>query len=110
MTIRDLLKLALIDPLEARILMAHALRGTPFGEWAGGTFAIFLAIGLVGWVNVARLVRGQVLALKSREFVVAARAADRRGIELVFGDQAPHHRRQTIGGRCFAEVRGRSGD
>ncbi|MEI7924765.1 MAG: ABC transporter permease [Chloroflexota bacterium] len=56
------------------ILMASALRGTPFGEWAGGTFAIFLAIGLVGWVTVARLVRGQVLSLKTREFVVAARA------------------------------------
>ena len=56
------------------ILMASALRGTPFGEAAGGTFAIFLAIGLVGWVTIARLVRGQVLSLKSREFVLAARA------------------------------------
>lgn len=56
------------------ILMASALRGTPFGDCAGGTFAIFLAIGLVGWVTVARLVRGQVLSLKTREFVVAARA------------------------------------
>jgi oligopeptide transport system permease protein len=56
------------------LLMASALRGTAFGDWAGGTPAIFLAIGLVGWVTVARLVRGQVLSLKSREFVVAARA------------------------------------
>ncbi|MGE3857338.1 MAG: ABC transporter permease [Dehalococcoidia bacterium] len=56
------------------LLMASALRGSALGEWAGGTPAIFLAIGLVGWVTVARLVRGQVLSLKSREFVVAARA------------------------------------
>ena len=56
------------------ILMASALRGSPLGDWAGGTLAIFLAIGLVGWVTVARLVRGQVLSLRSREFVVAARA------------------------------------
>ncbi len=34
---------------------------------------IFLAIGLVNWVGVARLVRGQVLSLKQRDFVTAAR-------------------------------------
>ncbi len=40
----------------------------------GSIFMIFLAIGLVAWVNVARLVRGQVLSLKERDFVTAARA------------------------------------
>jgi len=37
-------------------------------------FNIFLALGLVGWPGMARLVRGQVLALKEKEFVEAARA------------------------------------
>ena len=40
----------------------------------GSIFNIFLAIGLVSWVNVARLIRGQILSLKSRDFVTAARA------------------------------------
>lgn len=40
----------------------------------GSIFNIFLAIGLVSWVNVARLIRGQVLSLKQRDFVTAARA------------------------------------
>lgn len=39
----------------------------------GSIYMIFLAIGLVSWVNVSRLVRGQVLALKQRDFVTAAR-------------------------------------
>ncbi|MFA5308493.1 MAG: ABC transporter permease [Dehalococcoidales bacterium] len=39
----------------------------------GSIYMIFLAIGLVSWVNVARLVRGQTLALKQRDFVTAAR-------------------------------------
>lgn len=39
----------------------------------GSIYMIFLAIGLVAWVNVARLVRGQTLALKQRDFVTAAR-------------------------------------
>jgi len=39
----------------------------------GSIYMIFLAIGLVSWVGVARLVRGQTLALKQRDFVTAAR-------------------------------------
>ncbi len=40
----------------------------------GSIYMVFLAIGLVAWVNVARLVRGQILSLKQRDFVTAARA------------------------------------
>ncbi|MCL4541977.1 MAG: ABC transporter permease, partial [Chloroflexi bacterium] len=35
---------------------------------------IFLAIGLVNWVGMARLTRGQLLSLKQKEYVEAARA------------------------------------
>ena len=42
--------------------------------FGGSIFMIFLAIGLVAWVNIARLVRGQVLSLKEREYVNAARS------------------------------------
>ena len=38
-------------------------------------FLIFLAIGAVEWMTMARIVRGQTLALKQKEFVEAARAA-----------------------------------
>lgn len=40
----------------------------------GDIFTLFLIIGFVSWVNVARLVRGQVLSLREREFVEAARS------------------------------------
>ncbi len=36
--------------------------------------ALFLALGVVGWAGVARLVRAQVLSLKEREFVTAIRS------------------------------------
>jgi oligopeptide transport system permease protein len=35
---------------------------------------IFLAIGLVNWTNLARLVRGQLLTLRERDFISAARS------------------------------------
>lgn len=39
-----------------------------------GFWQIFIAVGLSTWVDVARLVRGQVMALKEAEFVEAAKA------------------------------------
>ena len=39
-----------------------------------GFWQVFIAIGLTLWVNVARIVRGQVLAVREREYVEAARA------------------------------------
>ncbi len=39
-----------------------------------GFWQVFIAIGLTMWVNVARIIRGQVLAVREREYVEAARA------------------------------------
>lgn len=39
-----------------------------------GFWQIFIAVGLTMWVSVARLIRGQVLAIKELEYVQAARA------------------------------------
>jgi oligopeptide transport system permease protein len=39
-----------------------------------GVAAIVMALALVGWLDVSRVVRGQVLALRHREFVLSARS------------------------------------
>ncbi|MGH2450990.1 MAG: ABC transporter permease [Candidatus Limnocylindria bacterium] len=56
------------------IIIMATLRNHPLGELMGGLVLIFVAIALVNWVGMARLVRGQVLSLKEKEFVEAARA------------------------------------
>jgi oligopeptide transport system permease protein len=56
------------------ILLSVAFRETVFGKALDGLLLVFVAIGLTIWVTVARLVRGQMLALKETEFVEAARA------------------------------------
>jgi oligopeptide transport system permease protein len=38
----------------------------------GNVFVLFFAIGAVGWLTMARIVRGQALVLKRREFIEAA--------------------------------------
>ncbi|MCP5069599.1 MAG: ABC transporter permease, partial [bacterium] len=45
-----------------------------FSETARGeALPVFLALGLVQWLTMARIVRGQVLTLRDRDFVLAAR-------------------------------------
>jgi oligopeptide transport system permease protein len=46
-------------------------------------FLIFIAIGAVEWLTMARIVRGQTLAVKGREFIEAARAAGVRNRKIV---------------------------
>jgi ABC-type dipeptide/oligopeptide/nickel transport system permease subunit len=58
--------------------------------WGSGLTNIFLAIGLVGWVTEARLVRGQFLALRDQEFVNAARVAGGRGLYIIVRHVLPN--------------------
>lgn len=51
---------------------------------------VFLALGFVGWLTTARIVRGQVLTLKEREFVQAARSGGARAHQLVLRHLIPN--------------------
>lgn len=51
---------------------------------------IFAAIGAVEWLTMARVVRGQVLALKNLEFVSAARAAGARFPHILLRHMLPN--------------------
>lgn len=51
---------------------------------------LFLAIGAVEWLTMARVVRGQVLALKNQEFVTAARAYGARSWHVLWRHMLPN--------------------
>jgi peptide/nickel transport system permease protein len=53
-------------------------------------FNVFLALGLVTWPAVCRLVRGEVLSLKEREFVLAARAIGAPGLRTMLRHILPN--------------------
>ncbi|MBT8084601.1 MAG: ABC transporter permease subunit [Woeseia sp.] len=53
-------------------------------------FLIFVAIGAVNWLDMARIVRGQTLALKEREFVDAARLAGVSAARIIFRHITPN--------------------
>jgi ABC-type dipeptide/oligopeptide/nickel transport system permease subunit len=55
-----------------------------------GFWQVFIAIGLTMWVNVARIVRGQVLAVKELEFIEAAHALGYRDSRIIIRHILPN--------------------
>ncbi len=51
---------------------------------------VFVAIGAVSWLDIARIVRGQTLSLKSREFVSAARALGVPPLRMILRHLVPN--------------------
>ncbi|MCS5616790.1 MAG: ABC transporter permease [Planctomycetota bacterium] len=51
---------------------------------------VFLALGAVGWLLTARVVRGQVMSLKQQDFVLAAKSLGTPGRDIVFRHLIPN--------------------
>jgi oligopeptide transport system permease protein len=56
----------------------------------GSLPVLFCAMGAVGWLTTARIVRGQTLALKNREFIDAARATGLGSISILLRHIIPN--------------------
>jgi peptide/nickel transport system permease protein len=80
-----LLIIALTRPITQRL----ESMGIPEGNPARIAY-IILVLGLFGWVYVARIVRGQTLSLREREFVEAARASGASTRRIVFKELMPN--------------------
>ena len=72
------------------IIVMTALKDTPIGKFWNGFLILFLALSLVSWVDVARLVRGQVFSLKEKEFVEASRAVGQTRAGILFKHLLPN--------------------
>ncbi|KAB7704990.1 ABC transporter permease subunit [Bacillus aerolatus] len=55
-----------------------------------GIFSITMAMVITGWVNMARIVRGQFLKLKTQEFVLASRTLGASGSRLIWKHLMPN--------------------
>lgn len=53
-------------------------------------FLLFFALGLVSWLTMARVVRGQVLSIKNQEFITAARATGVSTFGIIFRHLVPN--------------------
>ena len=55
-----------------------------------GFINLLLVLGLTGWVTYARVIRSQVLSLREREYVVAARALGARDLSILLRHILPN--------------------
>ena len=76
--------------LLAIILIRSILIGRDWPVISNPRIIVMLAIGLVGWTTIARLVRGQMLSLAERDYVLAARALGASRTRVVFQHMLPN--------------------
>lgn len=81
-------------PLLPLLLVMSMLFREPLSQSLGAETGIFLlivaAIGGTSWMHTARLVRGEVLTLKEREFVLAARSVGTRDGKMILRHILPN--------------------
>jgi oligopeptide transport system permease protein len=68
------------------VLLALLPAKTPFGQ----IIELFIALGAVSWLTMARIVRGQVMSLKNQDFVLAARATGVSTPRIIFRHLIPN--------------------
>jgi oligopeptide transport system permease protein len=76
--------------LLAIILVRSVLIGRDWPVVTNQQVIIILAIGLVYWTTIARLVRGQMLSLQERDYVLAARSMGASRGRIVFQHMLPN--------------------
>jgi oligopeptide transport system permease protein len=68
------------------VLLSMFRSQTPRGQLV----LLFVALGSVSWLTMARIVRGQVLSIKNQEFVLAARATGVSTLRIIFRHIVPN--------------------
>ncbi|HEX6290468.1 MAG TPA: ABC transporter permease [Herpetosiphonaceae bacterium] len=72
------------------IIVMAALKDTGIGKVWNGFLILFMALSFIEWVGVSRLVRGQILSLKEKEFVESARAIGVRNHNILLRHLLPN--------------------
>ncbi len=91
MRLTDLfLALPLLPLLLVIILLFRDTLRTAFGPETGIFILIVFVIGITSWMHTARIVRGDVLAVKSQEFILAAKSSGMREYRIVLRHILPN--------------------
>ncbi|MFN8499105.1 MAG: ABC transporter permease [Anaerolineae bacterium] len=84
------------------IIMTAALRETAFGQLFGGLILLFVVLSILGWGALARLVRGQSLSLREKEFIEASYAVGSPRSRIMFRHLMPNTLSPVIVFAAFA--------
>ena len=84
------LSLPLLPLLLVMMLLFREPLSTSFGPQKGMFILIVVSIGITSWMPTARIVRGDVLAIKEREFILAARSIGGTDTKIIFRHILPN--------------------
>jgi peptide/nickel transport system permease protein len=84
------LALPLIPLLLVMVLLFRDRIASVLGPELGAFIMICVAIGITSWMQAARIVRGEVLALKEREYVLASRSIGAPSRRIIFRHILPN--------------------
>ncbi len=66
-----------------RVALTPIIEGTVLAKIGANIISLFIVFGVLYWVSMSRLIRGQILSLKEQEYVLAARAAGAKGSWII---------------------------
>lgn len=78
-----LLSVTIKIPLQNWVNTSESAFAAKVGVLGAPLISIFIAFGLLYWVSMARIIRGQILMLKQQEYVTAARALGGGGKRII---------------------------
>lgn len=73
-----------------KVTLSSALEGTALEKLGSNMISLFIVFGLLYWVSMARLIRGQILSLREQEYVLASRAAGAKGKWIILKHLLPN--------------------
>jgi peptide/nickel transport system permease protein len=74
----------------AAVLVRNSFVASATGGGGSNWIIVALYLGLIGWLSIARVIRGMVLSLREKEFVEAARALGASTTRIVFRHILPN--------------------
>lgn len=83
----DMLVIILLSVVLRQVI---SLEGTVLEKIGSNIISMFIVFGLLYWVSMARLIRGQILSLREQEYVLAAQATGAKGKWVIMKHLLPN--------------------
>ena len=85
----DMLMVILLSSV-LKVVLEGAFDGTILARIGSNIISLFIVFGVLYWVSMARLVRGQILSLREQEYVLASQAAGAKGKWIILKHLIPN--------------------
>ena len=73
-----------------RVSLAGVIEGSVLAKIGSNIISLFIVFGVLYWVSMARLIRGQILSLREQEYVLATRATGAQGSCIIINHLIPN--------------------